>query len=676
MSTEAYWISDSVMSKLEPVNVFHRQLDRKNIDIAPEMQNLHILFRREFELEDFSSCLMNISADDYYKLYINGEFVAQGPAPGYPSRYFYNEIDVSKFLKPGKNLIAVHTYYQGLINRVWVSGDQRHGLFLELFADSKLVLASDESFRCRRHSGFTQCGVTYCATQFLEHYDARSPEVNFADTNFDDSHWDYAQIRQFQDYTLIKQPSRQLVFDEIMPKKIEQNGNRIKVDFDAINVGYLEMSATGIPGSTITLHFAQELNEDSSLRWQLRTKTDYEEFFTLSGKLDRLNEYDYKAFRYVEIILPEGAQVAVDSIKFRRRHYPFELKAVCNTSDEKLLQVWQLCCDTLHYGVQEVIQDCMDREKGYYMGDGCYTLWTYCLLTNDFTLLEKFFDDFFTSSFINRGLMTCGCCSFMQEIAEYPLIFIMLGWMYCAHTGRTGFLRRNYERLQDILDYYHEEYAEADGLLNNLDKWCVVEWPKQYQDNYDVDVTEGKVCPIKHNVINAYYIGAVKSLNRIAAKLGKSPYKDENALTESFLKAFYDPATAMFRDSTESDHISSVGNIFAAFFGLCPDNASKQKIVELIRQKRFSGSNFFTTIPMLTFLKLQGEEELLYSLLTDEGAWLNTLREGGKRTFEGFGKASKWNTSLFHLTLSLGALFLMDWNLEEILDFSGPARQN
>ena len=119
-----------------------------------------------------------------------------------------------------------------------------------------------------------------------------------------------------------------------------------------------------------------------------------------------------------------------------------------------------------------------------------------------------------------------------------------------------------------------------------------------------------------------------------------------------------------------------MGNIFAAFFGLCPDNASKQKIVELIRQKRFSGSNFFTTIPMLTFLKLQGEEELLYSLLTDEGAWLNTLREGGKRTFEGFGKASKWNTSLFHLTLSLGALFLMDWNLEEILDFSGPARQN
>ena len=46
------------------------------------------------------------------------------------------------------------------------------------------------------------------------------------------------------------------------------------------------------------------------------------------------------------------------------------------------------------------------------------------------------------------------------------------------------------------------------------------------------------------------------------------------------------------------------------------------------------------------------------------------LSEGATRTFEGWYKDQKWNTSLFHLTMSLGALFLTDWEMERILRFS------
>jgi len=46
--------------------------------------------------------------------------------------------------------------------------------------------------------------------------------------------------------------------------------------------------------------------------------------------------------------------------------------------------------------------------------------------------------------------------------------------------------------------------------------------------------------------------------------------------------------------------------------------------------------------------------------LKDEGAWLRILREGGTTTFEGWGKDTKSNTSLFHLTMSDAAVFLAD----------------
>lgn len=666
----ASWITYPSIQNWEIRNVFHRQLDKKVVDIDPGEQNLHILFRREFELPCCDSMFLTISADDYYKLYINGQFVTQGPAPGYPSRYFYNEIEVSDFLHPGRNLIAVHTYYQGLINRVWVSGDRRHGLFLKLSHRGQTVLASDESFRCALHSGFQSCGITGYDTQFLEHYDCRAPETGFEKTDFDDKTWIFAAVRKNSDWQLVRQPSKQLCFQKLAPEVMIRTNNRVFLDFGAVNVGYLHFCIKGQPGSTVRMQFAQELESDGSLRYKLRANCEYQSLMTLSGKDDELVEFDYKTFRYALLILPDGAALRDDSVCFILRHYPFELKAECNADDEKSRQIWQLCVDTLHYGVQEVIQDCMEREKGYYLGDGCYTIWSYTLLTRDYTLIEKFFDDFLESRFINRGLMTCGCCSKMQEIAEYPLIFVLLFKIYLFHSKRLDFVRQRYALFADMMDYYAETYADSDGLLHKLDKWCVVEWPAEYRDNYDADIREGKVCEVKHNVINAYYIGAVKCMNQIASMLGLPPYRDEKSLEENFIKAFYIPEKHLFKDSVESDHISSVGNIYAAFFGLLPDQECKEAIIGLINTKRFSGSNFFATVPMLAFLKIHGQEDLMQELLHSENAWLNIIREGGKRTFEGWGKDSKFNTSLFHLTMSLGILFLTDWGLDKILDFS------
>jgi len=54
--------------------------------------------------------------------------------------------------------------------------------------------------------------------------------------------------------------------------------------------------------------------------------------------------------------------------------------------------------------------------------------------------------------------------------------------------------------------------------------------------------------------------------------------------------------------------------------------------------------------------------------LQDEGAWLRIIREDGTTTFEGWGKDTKWNTSLFHMTMSYAALFLSDINLKNILE--------
>lgn len=146
---DAKWITNKDFFAFEPINVFHKEMGDVKIPENTAYENRHILFRHTFSLSEFSKAILRISADDYYKLYINGQFVTQGPAPGYPFHYYYNEIDVTRYLHPHTNVIAVHTYYQGLVNRVFVSADLRQGLACELLLDGKKVLTSDETWEMR-----------------------------------------------------------------------------------------------------------------------------------------------------------------------------------------------------------------------------------------------------------------------------------------------------------------------------------------------------------------------------------------------------------------------------------------------------------------------------------------------------------------------------------------------
>ena len=654
------WISNAALAQLSPRNVFHKQLSPLPLDCSKH-RNCHVLFRKRFTLtEEFGDARIFLSADDYYKLYINGRFVTQGPAPSYHFQYNYNEVDLRPYLTVGENVIAVHTLYQGLINRVWQSGDQRHGFICDLVVDGQTVLSSDEGFTVATHTGFTEMGVCGYQTQFLERYDSRAPEVGFELPDYDDSVWASATVCRYDDHVLIPQQSAMLSFEDVAPVKVQVNGRCVRYDFGSNYVGYLWVKACGHAGDRVIVRCAQELNDDGSLRHQLRANCTYEEEWILADGVSELSQYDYKAFRYAELELPDS--VAITDVCMQVRHYPFRLAAHLSSAyatDPDIKRIWNLCIHTQKYGVQEVIQDCMEREKGFYLGDGCYTALTNMVLTHDDSMVRKLIDDAFATSFITDTLVTCMDCSFMQEIAEYPLILVYLVLWHYRLTGDNRYLRENFSKVTALLDAYRRDY-EHDGLLRHLDKWCVVEWPMNFRHGYDVDIREGQVCEAAHVSINAYYLGAIRVANHMAKILGLPHYRDESPVEEAFYAAFYDPARDLFRDSDETEHISLVGNSFVYGFGLYRDDSTKQNILALLDTHGISSLSFFCSFPILMGLCRDRDTERLTAALTHHNAWLRMLREDATTTFEGWGKDTKWNTSLFHLTMSYAALFLSD----------------
>ena len=631
---------------LKPIDVFHKELSPNPAEKhAESLCNRHILFRKKAVFGKASKAILKITADDYFKLYINDVYVTQGPPPSYPDRYYFMEIDVTPFLKEGVNTFAVHTYYQGLINRVWVSGDLRSMFWCELYLDGKVALVSDESWLTATHTGYSSCGIIGYETAFAERYDSSAKEVGFEKELFDDSQWKPASIYKQTDYILQKSPIQPLSVYLKKPIYTERKGEVLFVDFGQEMVGYLRAKAKGKQGDKILLRFGEELNPDGSIRFDMRCNCRYEEEWILSGKEDVLDQFDYKAFRYCEIMIPEGASVR--DVEMQVRHYPYEKKAVYETDHEQLRKVLQLCENTIKYGTQEVFVDCPTREKGQYLGDVCVSGRAQCVLTGDTTLIKKAIIDFCGSAFICKGVMAVSTSSFMQEIADYSLLLpALILWVYKRDNDKD-FLRLTFPYITGVYEYFMQ-YSQEDGLIEGVkEKWNLVDWPDNLRDGYNFPLTK-PISPGKHNVLNAFWIGFLKAYQDICEILGEAVNIAIDNVEKSFINAFYNKETGLYCDSTQKTHSAVHSNVLPLLFDIGMSETKERKIVEYICQKKLTSMGVYMAYFTLAALMKHGEQEKAELLAADKGAWLNMLEEGATTTFEAWGKNQKWNTSLFH----------------------------
>ncbi len=651
---KAKWIMDEWFYGLIPINVFHKQNDKAVLpEHRADLKNLHMLVRKNFNCNEATKrAYLDITADDYYKLYINGRYVGQGPAPSYYFHYNYNRIDIAEFLKKGENTIAVHIYYQGLLNRVWNSADYRQGMVAELFVNDKLHLVSDSTWKYTHAKEFTGGDTVGYDTQFLENIDNRLKEVGWKETGYDDSMWKPACVNICDDHKLILQSTPPLQVYEIAPVSIKNlSKGHYLIDFGHELAGQFKMEAEGLAGQSIEIRCGEELSEKSEfhVRHEMRCNCNYRETWILSGGKDVLEFYDYKAFRYVEVIAPDGGPKP-EGFAAVVRHYPLDEKSMCTfvSSDNLLNNIWSICKNGIRYGVQEGFLDCPSREKGQYLCDATITSKSHSYISGDLRLYRKMLGDFARSSFICPGLMGVSPGSYMQEVADSSLQLPLQLLNYYMFSGDFEFLNEMYPIIERMVTYF-KKFERPDGLLENVnEKWNMTDWPQNLRDGYDFDLSQpnpGEGC---HNVINAYYCGAIKILGEIKKILGMEPGNEFSRLKKAYINAFYNKENELFVDSTVSAHSALHSNALALFYGLVPEEAV-ESVVDLIRKKRLSCGVYFSYF-VLKGLCGAGYHDLVFDLIMseEEHSWANMIREGATTCFEAWGKEQKWNTSLCH----------------------------
>ena len=606
-----------------------------------------MLARKEFDVFTKGPVVMRVTADDYYKLYLNGSFVAQGPAPGYYFSYCWNQVDLTPYLHQGRNTVALEVYYQGLINRVWNSGDMRQGFLCEIEQGGKILQRSDNTWRyCLSNAHHATRTVGY-DTQFMEDVDSRCEPQGWRETGFDDSGWRPCVEKRQPDYTFWEAPTPIVETRLVQPQAQKHWGeNSVLLDFGQELVGNLLLRFEGRAGDKVRILCGEELDEKGDVKYQMRCNCHYETVWTLRQGENAFEQFDYQAFRYVRLEWSSGALLLQAQV--RERHYPFPAEAcTLRTEDPILSSVFTLCKNGVKYGCQEGYVDCPSREKGQYAGDLTVTTHTQLYLTGDFSLYRKALRQQMESAFVCPGLLAVTPGSYMQEIADYSLQFPLLALRYYRHTQDATFLRETLAACEGLLAYF-ARYARPDGLLEQVDeKWNLVDWPQNMRDGYDFPLPE-PVGPGCHNVVNAFYIGAVKTVEKIRRIL-KIPFTPRSpALIDSFQRAFYQPENGLYRDWEGGSHSALHSNILPAYFGWTPPEG-RRKLVDFIKGKGLCCGVYMAYFLLKALCRL-GHPEEAYRIIvnTTPQSWYNMAREGGTCCFEAWGKAQKANTSLCH----------------------------
>lgn len=552
-----------------------KELKKWNI-LEGDLTGRFAYYRCEIQLDEPANLTVDISANSRYRLWVNERPVLSGPCKGDLHRHYYETVDLTEYLKIGKNILAVQVLYSNAYSAVKQT-DERAGIFGVLTPGGGHRLAVEGELR--NADGKTIGSVTtgsadwkvyldgsfflksYAVTENLgavcEELDFQKLPGNWKAEVCDVSDWslpcELEEVKAdsfFESVGLVprfimKEREIPLLYEteDTFVKELETTAipavhilekGRIRVDagetekllLDAGRIvnGYPRFFFCGGKGTQIRIiyfekfvHETKVIQRDDAENGTISGITDC---IVLSGEPMVYEPFWYRTFRflYIEIKVKDEA-AEVHAPIFRKTGYPLEAISDMKSSEPWVGELWSMCVHTLENCMMETYMDCPYYEQMQFpMDTRLQALFTY-MVSGDVRLAGKALEDYHCS-IIPEGLIHGKYPSaYTQIISTFSLHYIYMLWEYFWQTGELREIRKYFPDMDRILDYYDRKIGE-DGLVGRLGYWEFVDWQDAWTE------TGGIPAALLHgpsaiiNLMYAYALMCAAKLNETAGRTG------------------------------------------------------------------------------------------------------------------------------------------------------------
>ena len=638
-----------------------------------DMNGRFVYYRLNLELEQEAELTVDISANSKYRFWVNGEPVLSGPCRSNRYRQYYETVNVGKYLKSGKNVMAVQVL---LCDSMYVKegpSDNRaplnsvatlpagHRLAIEgiikdasgnVLADVTTGKASWKVWLDNTYHLAKEPVVNGNMGAFTEKIDYRRTPCDWKQVDFDDTFWQEGEKIELvksgfemhfgvlKTFMMEERPIplmyecpnmlRRELGKPVMGMSdfiVVKPGERCKLLFDGVNLfnAFMRYRIEGGNGARIIFIYFEKFSKgidgvkrDDYINGEIG-KNGQVDSIILNGEELIYEPFLYRTMRFLQIEI-EAADDAVCFYRpqFLETGYPLNPDSYVKSSALWVEQLYGMCVRTLQNCMMETYMDCPFWEQMQYpMDTRLQALFTY-VCSVDTKLARKALQDFH-DSMLPVGLIQGRAPSNPKQIiSTFSLHYIFMLLEYYRRTGNREILKQYRADVDMILEYY-DRHIGAQGLVENLGYWDFVDWQESWQESAG---RPGAVSEGPSTIINLMYGIALLNGAEINEVTGRTGLAEEyrtrqKAITDRIQELCWDTERGMYREGPSYQEFSQHAQSWAVLNGMLSGEVAREVLRRTFEEKDVLRCYFSTCYELFRACEKAG----CYDLTSQQMNW-------------------------------------------------------
>ncbi|MCA6453379.1 MAG: alpha-L-rhamnosidase [Chitinophagaceae bacterium] len=627
-------------------------------------------FRKTFSLaQKPARFVVHVSADNRYRLFVNGEAVCSGPARGDLYNWYFETLDIAPYLREGSNTIAALVWNMGEHAPVAQVSNQT-AFVLQGNGRSEHVVNTNDSWKVFHDTAYAPCSTdngsrlrTYMVVGPGDRVNAAAYPWGWEQAGYQYSHWqnsrrianpvtagygtDNLWTLQPRNIPLMEETKQRLIavrresHIQTPPGFLQGKTalhipahQTVSILFDQAynSVAYPELFVSKGKGSSVTMTYAEALFDQNGVkgnRDDITGKTikgNYDIFLPDGGENRHFRPLWFRTYRYLQLDITTGDEaLQINDLYGTATGYPFTVKASFRSNDSSLQRIWDIGWRTAQLCAGETYFDCPYYEQLQYEGDTRIQSLISLYVTGDDRLMRKALMDFYHSR-VPEGLTQGRYPSNrLQVIPPFSLYWVSMVYDYWMHRKDPDFIRNFLVPVMGVLDWYEQKIDRSKQMLGPMKWWGFVDWNLAFPSGVPDGATDGN-----SSVITLQYVATLQQAAALFAGFGKKAEADHyQQLADQLNKAVYrqcfDVSKMLMANTPQKKTFSQHAGIMAILTGAIPEVDQKKVIHKILYDTTLSQATFYYRFYLNRALKKAGMADMYYAQLAP---WRGMIANG------------------------------------------------
>jgi alpha-L-rhamnosidase len=632
-------------------------------------------FRRTVELpQQPQEFIVHVSADNRYRLFVNGTPVSAGPARGDLRNWRYETVDLAPFLKAGASTLAAEVYNFGE-HRPVAQISFHTAFILQGNGPQEAIVNTNNRWKVIQNPAYRPIHV---ATKMVRGYYVAGPTDSLTaalypwgweQPQYEDSGWltprdisyggqgvplginDYAANSA---WLLVPSPippmeqKPERLAEVVRTSGIKPAGGFLQgkapltvparstvsllLDQSHLTMGYPELTVSGGKGSSIKITYAEALLDDQNRKGN-RDVTEgkrifgYYDVFLPDGGQGRLfRPLWIRTYRFVQLDVTTGEEpLQLEDYRGVFTAYPFERRASFRSPDATLGRIWDVGWRTARLCALETYMDCPYYEQLQYIGDTRVQALISLYVSGDDRLMRNAIEQFDDSRLPEGLTLSRYPSNIIQLHPGFSLLWVAMVHDYHRHRSDSAFTAQYLPGIESVLGWFERRLDPQNGLLGYLPWVNYVDAAPGFEAGAPPGTREGQSA--LNNLLFAYALDRAAELAAFHGQPGQAAHYRKLAAgtKEAVVRTCYSPERKLFAETPAQQVWTQHTNIMAVLTDALPEAEQPALLQRVLEDERLIPAQIYFKFYLVQALKKAGMGDWY---LANMQPWENMLADG------------------------------------------------